>query len=181
MQLQPGDRVEALRQRSILDQPVQIPGADGRLTHLQLRRHAGCPICNLHLRSFAARLGELQAAGIQEVAVFHSDAETMRPFQGELPFAVIADPNKELYRQLGVESALRSVLDPRAWPGLMRGLLSGASRDPMSGEGGHLGLPGDFLIASDGTLLACKYGRHADDQWSVDELLALARRTPPEA
>ena len=40
--------------------------------------------------------------------------------------------------------------------------------------GGRLGLPGDFLIGSDGRVIACKYGEHADDQWSVDELLALA-------
>ena len=33
----------------------------------------------------------------------------------------------------------------------------------------------DFLIAADGQVLACKYGVHADDQWSVDELLRLVR------
>ena len=41
-------------------------------------------------------------------------------------------------------------------------------------RGGRLGLPGDFLIAPDGRVLACKYGEHADDQWSVDEVLRLA-------
>jgi hypothetical protein len=40
---------------------------------------------------------------------------------------------------------------------------------------GALGLPADFLIATDGRVLACQYGAHADNQWSVDELLALAR------
>jgi hypothetical protein len=30
------------------------------------------------------------------------------------------------------------------------------------------------LIAPDGRVVACKYGAHADDQWSVDDLLALA-------
>ncbi|MEV7802206.1 hypothetical protein AB0O28_04580 [Microbispora sp. NPDC088329] len=33
---------------------------------------------------------------------------------------------------------------------------------------------GDFLIAPDGTVLAVHPGRHADDQWSMDDLLALA-------
>ena len=40
--------------------------------------------------------------------------------------------------------------------------------------GGHLGLPADFLIGSDGRVLACKRGTHANDQWSVDEVLAHA-------
>ncbi|MEV5743869.1 hypothetical protein AB0L30_27760 [Microbispora rosea] len=34
--------------------------------------------------------------------------------------------------------------------------------------------PGDFLIAPDGTVLAVHHGRHADDQWTMDDLLALA-------
>jgi len=40
--------------------------------------------------------------------------------------------------------------------------------------GGKLGLPADFLIARDGRILACKYGKHIYDQWSVDDLLAQA-------
>jgi hypothetical protein len=39
----------------------------------------------------------------------------------------------------------------------------------------HLGLPADFLIGTDGRVLAKKYGKHAYDQWSVDELLAHAQ------
>ena len=39
----------------------------------------------------------------------------------------------------------------------------------------HLGMPADFLIDTDGTVLAAKYGEHGADQWSVDELLALAK------
>jgi hypothetical protein len=39
----------------------------------------------------------------------------------------------------------------------------------------HMGLPADFLIGSDGVILAARYGAYVDDHWSVDELLALAR------
>jgi hypothetical protein len=35
-------------------------------------------------------------------------------------------------------------------------------------------MPADFLIGVDGTVLAAKYGRHANDHWSVDELLSNA-------
>ena len=42
-------------------------------------------------------------------------------------------------------------------------------------HGGRTDLPADFLIAPDGRVRACKYGAHANDQWSVDEMLALAR------
>jgi hypothetical protein len=40
-----------------------------------------------------------------------------------------------------------------------------------SANGGHLGLPADILIDTDGTVIDAKYGKHAADQWSVDEIL----------
>jgi hypothetical protein len=46
---------------------------------------------------------------------------------------------------------------------------------PVKPTEGHLGLPTDFLIAPDGRITALKYGRHAYDQWTVDELLDHAR------
>ena len=153
---------------------VTLPDPEQPLTHLQFRRFAGCPVCNLHLRQVAQRVDELRAAGVREVAVFHSEAETMRRYQSDLPFDVIADPTKALYQRFGVESSLRSVADPRAWGSLLRGLTASHASNPIDGEGGHLGQPADFLINARGEIVALKYGAHAADQWSVDELLALA-------
>src|SRR5699024_2148069 len=93
---------------------VAVPAPDA-LTHLQFRRFASCPICNLHLRTTARRHDEILAAGIREVAVFHSTAQAMMPHQSELPFAAVADPEQQLYAEFGVEFSLRAVLDPRAW------------------------------------------------------------------
>ena len=45
----------------------------------------------------------------------------------------------------------------------------------MAPKNGSFGLPGDFLIASDGHVVASKYGAHAYDQWTVDEVLELAK------
>jgi hypothetical protein len=47
----------------------------------------------------------------------------------------------------------------------------------MNPPGGRFGLPADFLIARDGNVLACKYGAHVYDQWSVDEFLTIARQS----
>ncbi|WP_280233540.1 peroxiredoxin-like family protein [Nocardia cyriacigeorgica] len=162
---------------------VPIPDPDC-LVHLQFRRFAGCPVCSLHLRSIVARLEEIVAADIREVVVFHSGAEDLRTYTGDLPLPVIADPGRVLYREFGVESAPRALLDPRAWPAIVRAVARelrasrrpGHIAPPTRPEGGRLGLPADFLIAPDGTVIASKLGEHADDQWSVDELLAHAAR-----
>ena len=44
-----------------------------------------------------------------------------------------------------------------------------------------MGLPGDFLIAPSGQIKAVKYGTHAYDQWSVDELIAFAKGAAVQA
>ncbi len=163
-----GARLPSHELVSVHGQRIQIPDPQ-RIVHLQFRRFAGCPICKLHLRSIAQRHDELVTAGILEVAVFHSSIETMRRHDHALPFAVVADPQQRLYREFGVEASLRSVLDPRAWAAIARGLVAlGAGRE--AGEPA-LGLPADFLIAPGGDVLACKYGAHADDHWSVDEII----------
>ncbi len=159
---------------------VAVPDPD-RLVHLQFRRFAGCPVCNLHLRSIVNRRAEIEAAGIREVVLFHSSADALRPYAADLPLDVVPDPDRVLYREFGVESSPRALLDPRGWPAIaravareLRALRSGRPAPPAHPEGGRLGLPADLLIAPDGRVLAEKYGVHVDDQWSADELLALA-------
>lgn len=167
-----GERIEALSIETIQASRIAIPHSE-QLTHLQFRRFAGCPMCNLHIRSFMQRHEEITALGVLEVAVFHSSKESMLAHHAHTPFALIADPTKSLYAEFGVEASLLSVLHPRSWLPAMRGLLKHGASPPEHGES-PLGLPADFLIAQDGRILACKYGEHAYDQWSVDELLKLA-------
>jgi peroxiredoxin len=161
---------------------LRIPDSRG-LVHLQFRRFAGCPVCDLHLHSVVQRHNELVAASVREVIVFHSTADDLLRFAESLPFAVVADPEKRLYREFGVEHGIISLANPRAWIPILRGvlrsfgsILHNRRRIPsMNPAGGRFGLPADFLIAPSGQVLACKYGSHAYDQWSVDEVLGLAR------
>jgi hypothetical protein len=164
---------------SVTGEHVRVPDPD-QLVHLQFRRFAGCPICNLHLQSIVRRHDEITGAGIREVVFFHSPAEELREHTADLPFATVADRDKRYYREFGVESSPRAVLDPRAWGAIARGgaaTLRGRFKRPtVHQDGGHLGLPGDFLVDTTGSVIAAKYGEHAFDQWSVDELLAHARK-----
>jgi peroxiredoxin len=176
----PIDRLETV------DGGTLIFGKTAGVVHMQFRRFAGCPICDLHLHSFARRHTEIERAGITGVILFHSDEAELRTYAGELPFALVADPDKRLYAQFGVEEGSRALRDPRVWRYMLQGILRSLGRviggrqaiPPVSPKGGSLGLPADFLIGPDGTLLACKYGAHAYDQWSVDEVLHLAGARP---
>lgn len=170
-----GDLVEHHVIETIQSSHIEIPHQE-HLTHLQFRRFAGCPFCSLHLHSFMARRDEVATAGIRGVVVFYSSAAALSPYFGNAPFAVIADPKKKLYVEFGIEPDWRAILNSRVVLPALRGVLTKGLRLPRIWKGENpLGLPGDFLIASNGRVLACKYGGHAYDQWSVDELLKLAR------
>lgn len=172
-QVHTGQRIEPLGLTAITGEAIPVPDP-ARMVHLQFRRFAGCPICNLHLRGVVRRHDEILAAGIREIAVFHSTRAAMLPFQGDLPFATVADPERLLYRRFGVGTSAFASLHPRALAAALRGAAAGIAAPPGHGET-SLGLPADFLIGTTGHVIARRYGRHADDQWSVDELLRLAR------
>ncbi len=168
---------------SIKGGAIQIPNSEG-LVHLQFRRFAGCPVCSLHLHRMTQEWPQLQAAGIIEVVVFHSSHEELIKYEADLPFHVIADPEKKLYRAFGVEASLYAILNPLAFFPILRSVANSFVNylkgrlpfPPLQPAGGSLGLPADFLIAPDGKILEFKYGRHADDQWSVADVLQLASK-----
>jgi len=181
--LRVGDQFPQLKLTGISEESIALPDPSGRLTHVQFRRFAGCPICNLHLRSITERLDEISAAGVREVVVFHSTPAELRRYEDDLPFSVVGDPDKELYRRFGVEASARAILTPGAWRALPAGwwhaIVAAITKRrallPAKPTNGNLGLPADFLIDGDGRVAAAKYGEHAYDQWSVDELVALTR------
>ena len=181
-----GDAFPTLELTATSGQLVTIPDPAGNFVHLQLRRFAGCPICNQHLRSIVTRHDEIRSHGIQEVVVFHSTAAELAKHEAELPFPLIADPERELYRRLGVERRPSSLLSTRALRAAIAGQTAALGNrstkrgalGPIKPTGGRLGLPADFLIAPDGRVAAFKYGQHAYDQWTVDELLDHAHPVP---
>ena len=171
MKFNPGDIVPAMTLESVTGELIKVPDPN-RLVHLQFRRFVDCPICNTHIAQLRGRAREIEAVGIKEVIVFHSSAKSIRSYQRDVPFVLVGDPKKALYKQFGVETSL-GFMSLKALGAGMRGMANGHFGLRLSG--GPLGLPGDFLIAPSGQIRAVKYGTHAYDQWSVDELIALAK------
>jgi len=169
-----GDFIVSQKLETISDTLVDVPSTQ-QITHIQFRRFASCPICNLHIRSFVSRHLELVAVGVQEIVVFHSTTDELRKHEEGVPFAMIADPTKQLYKAFGVETSILSVLNPIAWPAAIKGLNITKSIPFERGQG-LFGLPADFLIAKTGEVVAVKYGSHADDHWEVDDVVRFARQ-----
>lgn len=188
--LGPGDRTPQHRFKPLQGEEIDITSLE-RPVHLQFRRFAGCPICQLHLRSFVQRADELRGK-VHEIVLFHSTEKELSKYVSDFPFPLVADPNKQLYKAFRVETsplALMAVADIRRWrtvANMARATLPDVLRGhrpppPLLPKGGHLGLPADFLVFPDGGVHAAHYGRHADDQWSVDDLLQLVRTSDSDA
>ncbi len=174
--LVPGETIKPFAVTDMRGNKVQVPGAEQSLTHLQFRRFAGCPICNLHLRLVVQRRDEINAAGIQEIVFFHSDAEALREHESHLPLPVIPDAERKWYREFGVETSLAGLFHPKTVAAAFSGLSFKNLLPALSPKEEHTGLPADFLLDQKGKVLAAKYGTHASDQWTVDEILELARQ-----
>ena len=177
MKFKPGDMLPTTVMEAVTRQPITLPDTK-RLVHLQFRRFVDCPICNTHIAEFRKRAREIEAAGIKEVIVFHSSPKAIRSYQKDVPFLMVGDPKKALYKEFGVETSL-GFMSLKALGAAMRGIAHGHFGLRLAG--GPLGLPADFLIATSGRINAVKYGTDAYDQWSVDELLALAQGVTAKA
>ena len=178
-----GDNISNKTLTDVYGDSLKIIPSKG-FTHLQFRRFSGCPICNLHLRSFASQNEKLLEWKVNEIVIFHSPQQELSPFVNDLPFSIIADPEKKLYRQFGVESSWKSIFTPRILKAVLKGsifsfwemIFKGKPLPPIKPHGGSYGVPADFLISEEGEIIACKYGKHADDQWSVEELIGLIKK-----
>lgn len=172
MKLSAGQQIPEFVVKTIQGIEIRIPDRTAQLTHLQFRRYAACPICNFHLHRFFRYAAKLQAARIREVIFFHSSAEEMQKFQKQLAHLAVADPGRELYSRFAVGTSLLAARHPRAIWAALKGMALG--KIGMKAENGANGLPADFLINGAGKIVAVKYGRHAYDQWDVEDVLAIA-------
>jgi hypothetical protein len=169
IQLQINSRVPVKIWHDIQGAALQVPHQI-LWTHLQFRRYAQCPICNLHVREFFHNHEKIHRAGIQEVIIFQSTREQLMGQLHDGKVHVVADPTRQLYEAFGVQNSMLSVIHPAAWWSAMKGAVEFGMHLPSSAES-MFGLPADFLVDNEGVVIAAHYGRHADDHWSVEDLI----------
>ncbi|MGW8363283.1 peroxiredoxin-like family protein [Streptomyces wedmorensis] len=180
MRLETGHKAPEIEGSDMFGEPVSTQDLAGRTVILKFYRFAACPICNLHVRELVRRAGELEAAGVVPVAVFHSPAHKLRKsLDGyQVPFTVIADPQKRLFRAYGVESSLGGMFTGAVAKDYGRAMRAGIFSRPIGHEGGIQGHPADFLIDSEGVLRLAHYGRDYADTMGVDAVLDAVTAMP---
>ena len=143
----------------------------GKRTLLTFFRHGGCPWCNLQVHRLIQAYPELQAAGIEVVAVFGSSLESLRERVGSQkpPFAVLADPDDAIHELYATQRSLLGLLDPRAMPAWLEGYKLGIPHGSTDGETTRM--PADFFINGGLQIEQVLYARNAAEHFSLEQLL----------
>ncbi len=139
----------------------------------------------LSTRQFAARHAEFVRRDVNVVRIFHSPAEALRDHAfgpHALPFPVLADPQKRVYREYGIRGSLLALFAPRALARIREARAHGIAprwRDAL--RDGIGGSPADFLIGGDGKIVALHYGEHFADSIAPAAALAWIDAARPPA
>jgi peroxiredoxin len=175
MRLIPGATAPEFSADTIRGERLTLAGLRGSDVLLKFYRFAECPICNLHLREFVRRHEEVAAAGLTVIVLFHSAESRLERTQGvDLPFHLVADPDKQIFGAYGIEEALRGMFAGRVARDYGRAMAAGHFSRPFGYHGGIKGLPADFLIDRDGVIRLAHYGENYADSLDVDQVLAAA-------
>lgn len=163
MKLQPGNSVPPFKTWDHIGNPVDLTTLKGRKVMLSFYRYASCPVCNLRMHELIKAHAQLQQQNLELIAVFQSPAAIIASTVGrqDAPFAIVPDPELELYKRFGVESSWRGMLSFRviaaALKAFAKGFLPGVINGPVNR------VPADFLIDEQGQIVVAYYGKTIDD------------------
>ncbi len=176
MRLKAGATAKSFTKEDIFGGSVSLERYRDRRLLLSFYRYASCPLCNLRIHELSKRAPVWKERGIETVAVFQSPVESVRQYvtgRHEIPFSIIADPDRELYRLYGVEGS---------WAGFMKSMVTragdgvsamlGKGYPPGKLEGDIAMLPADFLIGPDLIIEEAYYGSDIGDHLPIERIEA---------
>jgi peroxiredoxin len=160
---------------SISGRPIDLSEFRGKKVLVKFHRFSGCPIARRQIHDLIEGQEALNAAGIETIVVLHSSEEKMRPNFDEVPgLHLIADPDKTLYDAYQAEFLWRRLLSVATWAETLVSFARGYLPQFNRFQGGIIGVPCDFLLDTNGTIIATHYGRHFGDSWTAADALQAA-------
>lgn len=135
-------------------------------------RYASCPLCNLRVHRLIQEYDNLKEK-LDIVMVFQSPAAKIKQYVGqqEIPYILVPDPDRNLYRLYRVESSWIGFM--RAWTFKIKNVFAALFTYrylPGSVEGEIHRVPADFIIGIDGKILRAFYGKEIGDHLPLHEI-----------
>jgi len=140
-------------------------------------RYASCPLCNLRVHELISRRKELEEV-VEIVLVFQSPTDKIAKYVGkqEVPYRIIPDPERYLYRLYGVESSWAGFA--KAWSiEIARVFQAVIAKGYLPGtvEGEIHRIPADFIIDTQGKIVRAYYGKDIGDHMPVEAIFEAAK------
>ncbi len=148
-----------------------------KLLLLAFFRYASCPLCNLRVHELIKNYQGMKD-DLEIVAIFQSPTPKIQQYVGtqDIPFTVLPDPNKILYKLYGVENSWLGFA--KAWTLKISQVLNAVIKHkylPGSVEGEIHRIPADFIIDTDNKILKAYYGKDIGDHLPLDEIHSLIK------
>ena len=164
MRVKSGESAKPFRVEDIHGQSQSLQNYIDKKLLLAFFRYAACPLCNLRVHQLIQAYPSLKSKGVDILAFFESPKDKILKYVGtqDVPFPIVADPDREIYKLYGVESSV---------VGMMKGLLrvsdfSEAAAKKLMFFDPHNDIaliPADFLIQPDLTIHTAYYGKDIGD------------------
>ncbi len=183
MRLKTGEKVPLFETKTINGESVNIEQFRGKKVLISFYRYAACPLCNLRVHHFVQNYDRLHEAGLHVIAFFESPAASIRKYMGkhDVPFPIIPDPQRQIYKQFGVESSVGRFF--KSFVTKAAALINAMARGYIPGipENDIAMLPADFLIGPDLTIVAAYYGDDIGDHMPFEQIETFLKESEPVA
>lgn len=171
-----GDAAPQIKTFDVFGEEVHISKNNHSKVLIGFMRYVGCPVCNFRTHELIENYDSIVASGYKIILVYESNSETLKKYLTEtpVPFQVIADPKRKLYKKFGVQ--------PSFWKTLKSAFNKKATKDKKKGnelfennrpkrDGKLTGIPADFLITEDGRIERAYFGKNISDHLPINEII----------
>ena len=150
---------------------------DGPLL-LTFLRHFGCPMCKAFVAQLREVYPELQSLGVEIATVTMGRPDMTAEFcrQQGVPFACLADPERQVYQAYGLIDSFVGATHPTTWLSYARSVLKGHLPRPMPMGTAHGQLSGTFLVDQQGVVRFAHRNQTAADNPTNAQLVAAVRQ-----
>jgi thioredoxin-dependent peroxiredoxin len=165
---------------SVQGDTIKLENLKGKTVLLTFFRFAGCPVCNFRMHELMENYNQLKAKNIEVIAIFESGNETLKSYLNDspVPFAVIGDPNLELYKKYRTDKSIFKMMStmfkkkPKSEMKQGEALFNGKK---YKQDGSMIRIPADFIIDENGIIKIAHYGKYIGDHIALETLIDIKK------
>lgn len=172
MRLQVGEEAPLFQASTIDGEPVSLDDFRGRKVWLTFFRYAACPLCSFRIHELLTQWESRFAQHEFELlTVWQSPADKLEEIRTRYnpSFALITDPQLELYQQYRVEKGFLKTMGKEVFEGI-QGARNLGLKIVRAWDGPATRRPADFLIDETGTIARAHYGENVAQMIPLEQV-----------